>query len=395
MICIIGAGPAGLAAAIALGDKALVLEANPFAGKKLLLSGSGQCNFSNSLGHEAFLLRLGDFRNWLKPAYLAFDNQFFMQFLQDMGCPVVIRDDGKAFPADRKSASVRDTLLQAAIQKGARFRYNAVVEEIIPRDDKYSVLLQGGEAIPCEAVVISSGGASWPVTGSDGASYRWARKLGHKVQNPCPALAGVKITDFQDFSSLAGISISAAIINYEGKKSTGDLLFTHQGLSGPVILDKSYRMQKGGFIKLILMASAEEKLLATIAKHPRKQIGSLVSGLGIPDRLVKTIMFRHNIQPLMEAAKFTKEQRKFLAKSLEGLEFTISKVEGLDVAMSDFGGVPLKEVNSKTMESRLNKNLYFAGESLAYTLPTGGFSIQMAFSTGFLAGTSILKNGIG
>ncbi len=389
MIAIIGGGPAALGAALALGKAAQIFERNPFCGKKLLLTGSGQCNFTNALNRQEFLAALGEFRTWLKPAFYAFDNVAFMQLLEDNSCPVWVREDGKAFPQSMKSADLRDTLVNLVLRQGTRINYNSLVENISTQGTGF-LLQVGKSSIKADRVILASGGAAWPLTGSDGFSYRIARKLGHKVLSPVSALASVRIQDFPPFDSCAGISLSQCQLIIGKDRCKGDLLFTHQGLSGPLILDNSRRMQPGQTIRLVF--DAQDRLSALLHSHPKKQILSILQMLALPRSLCEAILRRLHIPKDAPVAHFSAVHRKLLSAFLAGAEFQIRDIESLDTAMSDFGGVLLAEITAKSMQSRLFPGLYFAGESLAYSLPTGGFSIQMAFSTGYLAALSALNS---
>lgn len=384
-----GGGPAALGAALACGPAAQIFERNAFCGKKLLLSGGGQCNFTNALSKEDFLHALGEFRTWLKPAFYAFDNMAFMRLLEENSCPVFVREDGKAFPASLKSADLRDTLVSLAMKKGTKIHYGACVIDISPQTSGF-LLKVGGGTIEAEQVILASGGAAWPSTGSDGFSYRIAQKLGHKVLSPVPALASVRIQDFPPFDKCAGISLAQSVLIIGKDSFHGDLLFTHQGFSGPLILDHSRRMQPGQTIRLVF--DSQDRLSGLLQKYPKKQISSILQMMDLPKSLCEAILLRLQIPKDAHAAQFSAAHRKRLRAYITGAEFKIRDIESLNTAMSDFGGIPLNEVSSKSMQSRKTPGVYFAGESLAYSLPTGGFSIQMAMSTGYLAALAALNN---
>ena len=384
-----GGGPAALGAALACGKTAQIFERNAFCGKKLLLSGGGQCNFTNSLPKAEFLQALGEFRTWLKPAFYAFDNAAFMQLLRDNSCPVLVREDGKAFPQSLKSADVRDTLVNLALKKGVKINYNSQVQDISPQNTGF-LLRVDNTILKARKVILASGGTAWPGTGSDGFSYRIAQKLGHEILAPVPALASVRIWDFPPFDSCAGISLSLGTLIIGKDSFGGDLLFTHQGFSGPLILDNSRRMQPGQKISLVF--DGQDRLFGLLQKYPKKQISSILQMMALPKSLCEAILLKLQIPKDAQAAHFSADHRKRLRAYLSGAEFIIRDIEGLDTAMSDFGGIKLTQVNAKSMESRIASGLYFAGESLAYSLPTGGFSIQMAASTGYLAGLSALNS---
>ncbi|MDY0319032.1 MAG: aminoacetone oxidase family FAD-binding enzyme [Candidatus Cloacimonadaceae bacterium] len=389
MILIVGGGPAGLAAAIACGKKGILLERNPEAGKKLLISGSGQCNLSNARSHEEFLAALGDFRTWLKPAFYNYDNQALMDLLAENGCGVWIREDGKVFPQSRKANDVLSTLLTVLHKRGGTLRTGFMVQSIVKAAGGFLVTLADGKRLEAEKVIVAAGGAAWKHTGSDGASYRLAESMGHSIVKPRPALSGVQIEGWDAFHQCAGVSLRAGL--RIGKQMfKGDLLFTHKGFSGPVILDNSWRMEPKTAIRISFVDCTD--FIRSLAENPKKRVISLVWGMALPHSVAEAA-FRHlGISSDVTAAELRASERNRLINWLESAEFRIQSLESLDSAMSDYGGVSLKEVNSKTMESRMIPGLYFAGESLAYSLPSGGFSIQMAFSTGYLAGISAVNS---
>ena len=389
MIAIIGGGPAAIGAALACRERAVILERNEYCGKKLLISGAGQCNFTNSLSSEAFLARLGEFRNWLKPAFYALNNRALMRIVEDSGCPFQIRDDGKVFPKSLRAQDLRDSLIKHIVQAGTKISYESQVTRIIPAEEGFEIRIKGQSSLRADKVIVCSGGAAWPQTGSDGSSYELARSLGIEVIPPAPALASVTIEDYSAFRSCAGISLRSAGVAHEKKRLKGDLLFTHTGLSGPVILDKSYRMTAGDKLRISIADSSD--LLRLIQEHPKKQLRKIVPTLGLPQSLSCAILDYLGIPKDSLAADFRASDRHRLCSALDALDLRIKSIQDIRTSMSDFGGVSLKEISSKSMESKKIPGLFFAGESLAYSLPTGGFSIQMAFSTGYMAGRKAMN----
>lgn len=391
---IIGAGPAGLAAAIAAGQGALLLERNPVAGKKLLLSGSGQCNFSNALPKTAFLAACDKYAHFLKPALYRFDNAAFIGLLEEAGCPALTRPDGKVFPASLHSADVRDALLQTALDRGAKIRYGIRILAV-EKQDCFILQAENGESFRGSRLILASGGASYPQTGSDGSAYALAKALGHSVIPPAAALAAVAITAWEPFRSCAGVSLqSVQAILHTGvgkKRVQGDLLWTHTGLSGPLILDSSWMLRAGDSVELNLVPDAQERLPSLINLHPRNSLFTALKRLGLPASLLQAILVFGGVDPSQVCAELTKATRLKTISLLAGLKLSVDAVESLQTAMATSGGVPLAEVKAHSLASKLCPGLYFAGEILDYNLPTGGFNIQMAVSTGFLAGRSSLE----
>lgn len=392
MILIIGGGPAGLAAALALNGKAMLLERNPQCGKKLLLSGKGQCNFTNALPKAEFLKRCGEYANWLKPALYAFDNKALIQLLEDSGCPSFSREDGKVFPMSLKAADVRNALLDKALALGTQFCYDTTVTSMQKDNDSFTVQTDTGEKLTASHLILCSGGAAWPQTGSDGSGYDLAKKLGHTILMPKPALASISLPSPNAFSACAGLGLKDIRLHLGKHNNRGDLLFTHQGLSGPLILDNSHLMNRGQTIHLEILPAANKLLPEMMSKSPKKSILSVLHHCNMAESLGTAILSILDIPPTTIAAELKAAQRHALINWLQRAPFTIAEIESLNTAMSDFGGAVLSEVNAKTMQSRIIPGLFLAGESLAYSLPTGGFSIQMAFSTGWLAGKTILNN---
>lgn len=387
-LIIVGAGPAGLMAAITHGEGALILERNPFAGKKLLLSGSGQCNFSNTLQNQEFLRLCGNAANFLKPALYGFDSKALVALLEEQGCKVFTREDGKLFPGSRRSSDVRDLLLSLALQRGARFEYNQKANAITRQGDTFVVETERN-AYLAKAVLLATGGKSYPDTGSDGCGYDLAKRLGHSIIAPKPALAGVEIEAYESFHSCAGISCSPLEIRgSDGKRlpHPGDILFTHKGLSGPGIISNAHLLGSGDRIKIRLAMDPAVILLSLVQKSPSRELHTALKVFGLADALGIAILSYHGIDPVTRLSELRKTERKAVAKALEELTFSIKRIDSWDKAMATSGGVPLAEVEARTMESRQVRGLYFAGEMLDYNVPTGGFNIQLALSTGRLAG---------
>lgn len=386
---IIGAGPAGLAAAIAYGRGATVLESNSEAGKKLMLSGSGQCNFTNNLSHQDFITACRSAGPFLKPAFYQCDNDFLIDFLAEADCPSYIREDGKVFPASLKAVQVRDALLKTALKKGAEIIYNSRVLAVAYEQETFVVKT---EAITYHTskLLIATGGSSWQQTGSKGDGYSFALALGHTLSPIRPALASVQTTQQDYFVDCAGSTVTqlkAEFLSKHGKhKDTADLLFTHQGLSGPLILNNSHFVQKGDTIRLHLVPQAETTVIQALKDSPQKIVLNALKALPLTEATLSCILHYLGIDTDTPVKDLSKKQINQIIGYLQAADFTIKSVESLDTSMSTAGGVLLKEVKSTTMESRIKPGLFLAGEVLDYALPTGGFNIQMAFSTGWLAG---------
>lgn len=394
---IIGAGPAGLAAAIAHGKGAVILERNPQAGKKLLLSGSGQCNFTNDLSQEDFVRACRKAGPWLKHALYNYDSGFFIELLAKAGCPSFAREDGKVFPKSLKAEHVRDALLKAALQKGAEIIYDLHVMSVQQTAKGFSLMTDEG-AIHCTNLLLACGGSSWPQTGSTGDGYAFAKCLGHTISPVRPALASVETKQTDSFSHCAGSTVEGVKADFitMGKKhsDTGDLLFTHRGLSGPLILNNSHLLNKGDTIRVHLLPNAEKLVSEALQSNPKRNLINALKTLPLTEAILTSVLHHLGIYIDTPVRELNKKQTNRIIGFLQAAEFTVRQVETLETSMSTAGGVILKEVSSATMESKLVPGLYLAGEVLDYALPTGGFNIQAAFSTGFLAGASALQQSL-
>ena len=400
-LIIVGAGPSGLFCAINSSHKdknILVLEKKKSPGRKLLVSGSGHCNITHDGDIRSFLGHYGDHGRFLRPALLGFTNQDLVSFFENKGLGTILAEGGKIFPESLRSKDVLDVLVRECDAKDVHIRHDQNVKSIIRSKDGFEVVTED-YAYRSQLLVIATGGRSYPATGSDGAGYGFAKSLGHNITDIGPALTPVRIKDYP-FLELAGISFPKMEISlYRGKKIKeyrGDVLFTHQGLSGPGILDLSRHIKakdtlKLSFVQVKSRAELEEWLLDKVKVDGARGIKSIIADLSLPNRVTTKIIELSGILPGMKCAHLTRDMRGNLLDNLTGFPMTVEAVEGFNVAMATRGGVDLKEVNSKTMGSRLVDGLYLAGEVLDIDGDTGGYNLQAAFSTGMLAAKSILQ----
>ena len=386
---VIGAGPAGLMAASASAGPCLILEAGPRPGRKLLLSGSGQCNFTHDLELDEFLKRCGSYARFLKPALYKLSPAKLIGYLNSLGCQSIVRPDGKVFPASLDAKDVLAALLRGALKPGNQIISSARITHV--SIDKGFVLTDNHQRLyRCRKLLIATGGASWPQTGSDGSGYELARQLGHKLIEPRPALASILI-DAYPFRTCAGIALSgikAELLTQAGKhRVSGDLLFTHRGLSGPLVLDHSHLLAQGDTIRLCYLEDAAVKLRQIMASRPKSSLKNALKTTGLPEALLLVLITMAKVNPDKRCADVSAPELKSLGFSLSSSDLKLKSVECLSTAMLSAGGIDLGEVRARDMSSCLVPGLYFAGEVLDYNLPTGGFNIQAACSTGFLAGS--------
>jgi len=401
-IGIIGAGPAGLFCAIqaaASGHRILILEKMHAPGRKLLITGSGQCNITHEGDVSDFVFHYGGHGKFLKPALLSFTNHDLMAFFYDHGLAMGSRDNGKVFPVTRRSEDVLYVLVNECSSRGVDLRCNEAVNIIKKGPEGFEIITSHGQYY-ADYLVIATGGASYPATGSDGDGYRFAAGLGHTIADIAPALTPLIIQNFP-FFDLSGISFSQMPFSVwrDGEKifhHIGDVLFTCNGLSGPGILDRSRDIEPKDEIRLAFTGSlpyhdVRRALSEMTESHGTRQVISMVRQFRIPDRLAKKILDYTNIPCNLTCAHLSAAQRNQLIKNLTEFPLSVEKLGDFSCAMVTRGGIKLGEVNPGTMESRIEKNLFFAGEVLDIDGDSGGYNLQSAFSTGMLAAQTIKK----
>jgi len=399
---IAGAGPAGIFCAIhaaAPQTRVLLLEKNATPGAKLNISGTGQCNLTHEGDIRSFFSRYGSHGQFLKPALLSFTNKALIGFFEERGLSFETTPGGKIFPRSRNAADITALLIRECELREVILRCGEPVRQVEIANPGFRVQISAGW-VYARHLVLATGGASYPKTGSTGDGYRIAASLGHTITDVGPALSPVIAEPFP-FSSLAGITFPALPFSLwrNGRRimeGNGDLLFTHTGLSGPGILDCSRDIRAGDEIRIAFSGSVrrdalEREILAAIARSPSKAIKSLVAGLGIPERLARLLPECAGVPADSTGAHLTAAARNRLISMLTEYPVRVSSVGNLSVAMVTRGGVALDEVNPKTMESRLVPGLFFAGEVLDIDGDTGGFNLQAAFSTGHCAARGILS----
>lgn len=403
---VMGAGPAGLAAAISYAarafetapdagsPRALVLEKMPRPALKLLASGSGQCNFSHAGPIDDFLGHYGVHGKFLRAALRSFDNRAFVAFLEARGVPVEESEGGKLFPRSRRARDVLDALLSECAALGVEIRTGAPLLAVERAADGFLLDTPRGKVL-ARSLCLAAGGSSYPGTGSAGDGYAIARALGHSVAEIGPALAPAYPEPW-DFGPCAGIALRDARISLHrgGRKvasGAGDVLFTHRGLSGPGILDLSRDLRPGDELRLRLRPGEQGDHDAAIqslaAASGAKSLKNCLFPLGLPETLLLALLASLGIDASAKAAALRRDDRRKLAGALAFHPFKVARLGGWEEAMATRGGVELAEVDPATMGSRLVPGLSFAGELLDLDGDTGGYNIQAAISTGTLAGS--------
>ena len=450
-IVIIGGGPAGMMSAISAKEKnpkneVIILEKNNQLGKKLLITGKGRCNITSSLDMEDFIKNIPGNGRFLYSAFNEFTNKDIINFLKEEGLEVKKERGDRIFPVTDKSLDVLKCFEKRIKKLEIEVKYNVKVEKIlvknenkiskekndmfldkegipmdedkIPTDEKEISLKQDKMSIygvktnigiiKADKVILATGGKSYPLTGSTGDGYNLAKELGHKITEIKPSLVPLEIYEKDICSNLQGLSLKNVSINIIDKNKGkviyndfGEMIFTHFGVSGPIILSASAHLVRYKNItqllkenKIILKidfkpALDEQKLDARILRDfeeiKNKQFKNSLDKL-LPQKLIPVIIKKTNIDEEKRVNLIKKEERKKLVSLIKDFEVTISKFRPIEEAIITAGGISIKDINPKTMESKIVKNLFFAGEIIDVDAYTGGFNLQIAYSTGYVAG---------
>lgn len=404
-VAVIGGGPAGMIAAGRageLGAKVVLIEKNPILGRKLLITGKGRCNITQAeFDDKEFVKNLGKNGKFIFPSLASFGPEEVVEFFETKGVKTKTERGRRIFPVSDRSQDILNVLLGYMRKNKVAIKTGAKVSEFEFNNGHIkSVKLASGRKIVADNFIIATGGKSYPFTGSVGEGYDWARNLGHKIVETLPALTPVK-TKEEWPKSLSGLSLKNISINIyqNGKKQDsrfGEMLFTHFGISGPIVLDVSKKI--GEFLKkgaveiqidlkpALEFSKLDQRLQRDFKENINKDFINYLPEL-LPRKMINTIIELSNINPRKKINSISKEERKNLIKLLKGLKVKVEDTMGYDQAIVTSGGVSLKEIDSKTMKSRIINNLFFAGEIIDLDGPTGGYNLQICWSTGYAAGT--------
>ncbi len=406
-VCIIGAGPAGLIAAIhAAANHAptVVVEANKVAGRKLLLSGGGRCNFTHAGGPEELAKAFGRAGRFLRHSLYELPPQDIREFFRTRGLASTVEPDGCVFPAGNRAADVRDILVAEVEKLGARFRYESPVQDVSTRRSGF-VVRSRGQKIVASCLIIATGGLSWPQTGSTGDGYRFAAGLGHTMVPPRPALVPLLTRETWP-GELAGISVPHVRLRatISGQKYTGigAILFTQRGIGGPAVQDLSRlltdKFSKGTAIPIDVSVlpqadgpQLDKKLQQALQAHPKRTAANVLSEF-VPRQLAQTLCRLAACDPDCAAGQLAADQRRRIARTIQGLPLHVTGTEPIARATVTRGGVSRSEIDPRTMESKIRPGLFFAGELIDADGPCGGYNLQMCWSTGALAGRSAARS---
>jgi predicted Rossmann fold flavoprotein len=404
-ICIIGAGPAGLMAAIhaaRAGAPTAILEGNAGPGRKLLLTGGGHCNFTHAGAPEEIARAFGKAGRFLRHSLYELSPDDVREFFRARGLASRVEPDGCVFPTGDKAADVLGVLARESQQAGVHFLYHSRVTDLAA--DPTGFQIQAGEShVVARCAIIATGGVSWPQTGSTGDGYTLAARLGHTITPPRPSLVPL-VTRERWVRDLAGVSLAGVRIwaTVEGRKVTaaGDMLFTHSGIGGPAVLDLSRFLadalhdEKDPAIPvgIDMLSGTDEagldgQIQWRIQAHPRKAVANVLSEF-VPRQLAQTLCRIARCDCDLQVGQLPAEKRRRLVALIKRLPLCVIAAEPIARATVTRGGVSLQEIDPRTLESRLRAGLFFAGEVIDVDGPCGGYNLQACWSTGALAGRS-------
>lgn len=404
-LIVIGGGAAGMMAAdtaAGLGVRTLLLEKNDRLGKKLFITGKGRCNVTNACAEQDFYRNIPRNPRFLYSAFSAFSNEDAMRWFSERGCPLKVERGNRVFPESDKSASIVDTLRNSMVKNGVSVQQETV-KAIIAQNGSVTAVKTDRRLIPAKAVILCTGGCSYPLTGSTGDGYRMAQSLGHTIVEPVGSLVPLVEKGYW-CKQMQGLSLRNVSVRMTDQKSKcvfeefGELLFTHFGLSGPVILSASAHMnaESGYVISIDLKPALDEqkldaRLLRDFEENQNRNFENALSGL-LPKTMIPVIVKRSGIAADQKVNSVTKEQRKTLLRLLKDFTVEIACKAPVEDAIITSGGVKVSEIEPKTMQSKLVKGLYFAGEIIDVDAYTGGFNLQIAWSTAYAAATAAALN---
>jgi len=381
----------------------LLLEKNAGLGRKLLLTGKGRSNITRAeFNSKELVKKYGKGGDFLLYPLSIFGVKETIDFFEKKGLKTKIERGKRIFPQSDSSRDVLKILIDYLKKEKVKIMTNSEVKEIICQENKIAkIILRDGKAISAKNYIIATGGKSYPGTGSTGDGYLWLKKLGHKINKLRPALVPFRIKESWPKTaqglSLKNVTLAVFQNNKKQDSRFGEMLFTHFGVSGPIVLDLSFKigeLLEKGEVKLVLdlkpaldFQTLDKRLQSDFSKYSNKLFKNSLADL-LPQKLIPAVVDLSGLNPAKKVNEIKKEERQKLLKLLKGLEMRVSSLLGFDTAIITSGGVSLKEIDSKTMKSKLAENLFLAGEIIDLHGPTGGYNLQLCWSTGLLAGQS-------
>lgn len=402
-IGVIGGGPSGIMAAGAAAEKGhdvVLFEKNNQLGKKLFITGKGRCNITNAAPIDEFFDNIVTNKNFLYSSLYTFDNNAIIELLSKYGLTTKVERGNRVFPESDKSSDVIKAFKRYLDRNGVDIRLNSDVSHIKYDGEIFTVFIRDREEYKCDKLIITTGGKSYPATGSTGDGYLFAKSLGHTVTDLRPSLVPIELND-EWVKDLMGLSLrNVTLTAYKGKKQVhsefGEMVFTHYGISGPIVLSMSnYVNSIKSNMSLTLdlkPALDEEKLDARIirdfALFSNKHLKNALNEL-LPQRLIPWVIEASGIYPEKVVHQITKEEREKLVRALKNFPMHFKGFRPIEEGIVTSGGINVKEINPSTMESKIIPGLYFAGEIIDIDALTGGYNLQIAYSTGYLAGINV------
>lgn len=407
-VIIVGGGAAGMFAAIFAarnGNEVIILEKNDKLGKKLFITGKGRCNLTNACDMDELLHNVITNPKFLYGAFYAYNNYDVIDFFEEIGLKTKIERGNRVFPESDKSSDVISALLRELKRHDVSIHYSSEVSEIIIKDNIFNgvKIKDNQDILYGDKLIVATGGLAYPNTGSTGDGYRFAKSMGHTITKLYPSLVPMNVQEIDTVKELQGLALKNIQIKITSKNKEiysdfGELLFTHFGVSGPVILSASsycipYVENKDLLLNIDLKpALSKEQLDARILRdfdeYSNKQYKNALDQL-LPRKLIQVIIALSKIDPDKKVNLITREERTKLVDLLKGLEFHITRLRDYNEAVITKGGIQVKEVNPSTMESKLVSNVYYIGEVLDLDALTGGFNLQIAWSTAQIAGNAV------
>lgn len=400
-IIIIGGGASGMMAGVSAvnnGNQVLLLEKNEKLGKKIYITGKGRCNLTNYCDNSDFLKNVVRNNRFIFSSINCLSPYDTFDLFTNYGLKLKVERGNRVFPDSDKASDVTKVLEKVLNNCGADIRLNEEVKKINVSNGQVVSVETEKNVYNCDSVIVCTGGMSYPSTGSTGDGYSFAKKLGHKICNLVPSLVGIELCggDYAELQglSLKNIAIECFCLDKCVYKDFGELLFTHFGVSGPIVLSCSAVINRLNFNDMILKidlkpaldsSTLDQRLVREFSLNNTKNIGSVMTSL-VPKSMVNIILSRASVRKDKKCCEITKTERQNIVTVLKNFTFKIKKLRPLEEAIVTSGGVEVSEINPKTMESKLVKGLFFAGEVLDVDAFTGGFNLQVAFSTGYLAG---------
>lgn len=400
-VIVIGGGPAGMMAAGTAannGKRVLLIEKNDMLGRKLRITGKGRCNITNTADDETFFDNLPKNSKFMFSSYYNFNNYAVIDFFNMLGVETVEERGGRVFPKSEKAIDVVNAMIKFIKDAKVSAKKDKATKILTKDNTVFGVKCESGEYF-ADNVIIATGGRSYPLTGSTGDGYRFAKELGHTVTEIRPSLVPVETKnswcrELQGLS-LRNISIKLVKDSKEIFSDFGEMIFTHFGVSGPVILSASAHITDKSQYKIIIdlkpaldEKTLDKRILRDFESFSNKNFSNALDEL-LPKKLIPVIVGLSGISPHKKVNMITKEERETLLKLLKNLTMTVKRLRPIDEAIVTRGGIAVNEINPSTMESKLVKGLYFCGEVIDVDAYTGGYNLQIAFSTGRQAGESI------